>query len=399
MKTNRFLEVFLFILLIVLIHSYVPTVSEVFSKGGSADFQWQPAKCAFKGINHYSSYLVRDGKCQIFMSQLGEYAQGFYIIIYPFTVLEWSTAKFFWFLLNIILIISTSFLLCKKFELGKIETYLIIFFILYSIVTRVNFIMGQQTIFVLFFLTLPFVYKSKLSTIISGISYFKYNIGYALFFLYLISKEYKKIFLSIIPCFFGLIIYCFITNTNILENIFQPVELMFFNSSESTLLSRVFLFSFFKNLSIFSEFINYSLIVIFTLLFNFFFISKISKINNNLLKLSCLCLLILISTPHWGHDYILLVPLLIYSVKYYKFNLFLFRMNLLVCVYFLHLYKGMQIYLNAVLSYLKLNTDILSAIYPYMDIFILLIILILNLIDSSYKENPRNFRSEGSNFV
>ena len=27
------------------------------------------------------------------MSQLGEYAQGFYVIIYPLAVLEWNNAK------------------------------------------------------------------------------------------------------------------------------------------------------------------------------------------------------------------------------------------------------------------------------------------------------------------
>ena len=124
------------------------------------------------------------------------------------------------------------------------------------------------------------------------------------------------------------------------------------------------------------------------MLFNFFFIRKISKINNNLLKLTCLCLLILISTPHWGHDYILLVPLLIYSVKYYKFDLFLFRINLLACVYFLHLYKGIQIYLTKFFSYLKINTNVLSGTYPYMDVLILLIILILNLIFISSKKKP-----------
>jgi hypothetical protein len=373
----------------------LPTVSEVLSISGSADFQWQPAKCVFEGINHYQSYLSGDGKCKTFMSQLGEYAQGFYIIIYPFAVLEWNNAKFLWFLLNVILIILTSFLLCKKFEIGKIETYLIIFFILYSIVVRVNFIMGQQTIFVLFFLTLPFIYKSKLSTILSGITYFKYNIGYALFFLYLISRQYKKLFFSIVPCFVGLLIYCFVTNSNILKNIFQPFELMLFNGAKGSVVNNIFLFSFFKDFSIFNEFINYTLIGILTLLFNFFFIRKISDINNNLLKLSCLCLLILISTPHWGHDYILLVPLLIYSIKFYKFNLFLSRINLLVCVYFLHLYRGIQIYLNEAFLYLKINTYGFSDVFPYIDVLVLLIILILNLSVSSSKKNPQKFLSEG----
>ena len=92
--------------------------------------------------------------------------------------------------------------------------------------------------------------------------------------------------------------------------------------------------------------------------------------------------MILISTPHWGHDYILLIPLLIYSVKYYKYNLFLFRINFFAAIYFLHLYNGIQIYLNKILFNLKLNADILNFIYPYINIILLLLILIWNLMNN-----------------
>ena len=392
MKKNYFLVVL--ILLVILIPSYLPTVSEVISANGSADFQWQPARCVFDGINHYASYLIRDGNCEIFMAQLGEYAHGFYIIIYPFTLLEWDSAKLLWFFINIVLIISTLILLCKKFDLENFEICIIIFFLLYSIVLRVNLIMGQQTIFTLFFLSLPFIHKSNISTILSGISYFKYNIGYALFFLFLISKEYKKTILSIIPCFVGLIIYCYITNTYILKIFLQPFELMISNIEMGGILNRVFLFSFIRDISIFNELINYLLIVLFTLLFNLFCIGKVSKINNSLFRLSTLCLVVLISTPHWGHDYILLAPLLIYSVKYYRFNLFLFRINIAVCIYFLHLYRGIQINLDKFLLIINSNLDFITNLYPYMDVCILLLILTLNLSFSS-KKNPQKFLSEG----
>jgi hypothetical protein len=368
---NYFFEIFFFILLIILVPSYVPTLKEILSEGGSADFQWYPAKCAFQGINHYESYLAADGKCKIFLSQIGEYAQGFYIFIFPFTFFEWGLAKVLWFVFNAILLILTCYLLCKKFELDKISTLLIIFFIFFCISARIHFIMGQQAIFVLFFLTLPFVYKSKFSTILSGISYFKYNIGYALFLLYLITKNYKNLFLSVLPCVFGWIIYCLITNSNLLLNIFQPLELLRLNLSSGGNLNKVYLFSFFKYINFFSEFTKYFLIIIFTVLFNFYFIKKISKVSNDLLKLSFLCLLILISTPHFTHDNIILIPLLIYTIKYYKYNLFLFRINLFVCVYFLHFYKGLQSYFQ--------NLNILALMFPYIDIFLIILVLFLNL--------------------
>ena len=240
--------------------------------------------------------------------------------------------------------------------------------------------MGQHTIFTLFFLTLPFVYKSKFSTILSGISFFKYNIGYALFILFFVSKEYKKIFISLIPAVIGLLLFCLITDTNIINNFFQPLKLSIFNAKyHGATLTNIFLFSFFKDFSIFNENINFLLICIFTLVFNIYLINKIAKKNNNLLKLSTLCILVLVSTPHWGHDYILLTPLLIYSIKYYKFNLILMRTNILVCIYFLYLYSGLQVYFNNILFYFNIDFLMFAKIYPYFDIFILLITLFLNI--------------------
>ncbi len=368
---DYFFEIFFFIFLIILVSSYSPTFKEILSESGSADFHWQPARCAFQGINHYQSYLTGDGKCQIFKSQIGEYLQGFYIIIFPFTLFDWNEAKVLWFGFNVILLISICYLLCKKFKLGKTATLIISFFIFFCISVRVHFIMGQQAIFVLFFLILPFVYKSKISFILSGISYFKYNIGYGLFLLYLVSKDYKKFFFSILPCLFGWIIYCLITNSNILINIFQPLELLSLNLRDGGNLNKFYLFSFIKYISFFSDFSKYSIIIIFTLIFNIYIIKKISKVSNNLLKLSLLSLLIFISTPHFIHDNIILIPFLIYTIKYYNTNLFLFRINLFVSVYFLHFYRGLQIFFE--------NLNIPSLIFSYIDTFIVILVLLLNL--------------------
>jgi len=383
MDKKRFLEIFGTILLVILLYSYLPTISETISETGSLDFVWEASKCTFEGINFYASYLSKDDECPKIMNDGAGYAQGFYIILYPFTLVDWNTAKILWFLLNIILIVFTIIILCKKFKLSFIETFLILFIVMYSIIARVNFIMGQHTIFTLFFLTLPFVYKSKFSSILSGISYFKYNIGYGLFILFLVSKEYKNFFLSLLPAILGIFIFCLITNTNIIDNIIQPIQLTIFNAKyHGATLTNIFLFSFFKDFSLFNEYINYLFIALFTLAFNIFFIFKISKNNNNLFKLSSLCLLALISTPHWGHDYILLTPLLIYSIKYYKFNLILMRTNILVCVYFLYLYSGIQLYLNNFFSYLNFRVDILPILYPYLDLLILIMIFVINIFNN-----------------
>ena len=381
MKNNKNFEIFFIFIIIILIHSYIPTIKETISNIGSADFNWQPAKCVFDGINHYSSYLNRDDKCPIFNSQLGEYAQGLYILIYPFTLLEWDAAQTSWMLLNIILLFLTTYYLCKKFKLEKFESLFIFFVIFYVIVTRVHLIMGQHTILILTFMSLPFIWKSKITYIFSGISYFKYNIGYALFLFFIVSKNYKILLLSLIPCFSGWLIYCFITETSILENLFQPFVLAIHNAPLGNTVNNPFLFSFIRDITFFSNY-NYLIIFLLSILFNLYILLKINKINDDLLKLSLICLLVLVSTPHWGHDNVLLIPFLIYSIKNYDLNLTLFRFNLFFSIYFLHLYKGIQLYLIKILSFLKFNSSLVELANPVMDyinIIILLIILLLNL--------------------
>ena len=108
----------------------------------------------------------------------------------------------------------------------------------------------------------------------------------------------------------------------------------------------------------------------------------VSRKNNNLLKLSSISLLVLISTPHWGHDNVLLIPFLFYSIKNYNLHITLFRLNFLFSIYFLHLYKGIQIYLTHALSFLKFDSNLIelaNSAIGYINILILLTFLILNL--------------------
>ena len=48
---NKFFEIFGIILVIILFYSYLPTIYEIASETGSADFLWQASKCTFEGIN------------------------------------------------------------------------------------------------------------------------------------------------------------------------------------------------------------------------------------------------------------------------------------------------------------------------------------------------------------
>jgi hypothetical protein len=383
--SKKLIHILFIIFVIVLYHLYNPVFFSILAEWSGQDFQWQPSKCVFEGINHYSSYLNEDGICPKFKSQNGDYAHGIYILLYPFTLFEWQTAKILWSLSNLFLVIFITYLICKKFALKKLETLIIIFFILYSKVTPNNIALGQQTIFILFFLFLPFILRSKFFYILSGISYLKYNIGYALFLLFIIKKDFKNLLYSLLIPILGILFYCFLTSTNLLTSFFQPIEVML---KSTTVFNNIFLFSFINELLFFDNSSKLFITLIFSLLTNFYLIYKISKIDDNLLKMSCISLVILITTPHHGHDFILLIPLLIHSIKYYEFNSLLTKFNLLVSIYFLHFYYVIPL----ILEYFK----VFSIISDYFETFILLIALILNLIFYDRKiKNPQKFLSEG----
>ena len=138
-----------------------------------------------------------------------------------------------------------------------------------------------------------------------------------------------------------------------------------------------------KNVFIFSifEFLNFNnfkikpiLFIILSILLNFFIFIKIHNINDDLLKLSCLCLSCLIFFPHYPHNYILVLPLLIHSIK--NFDFFYSKINFLFSVYFLHFFRLVEIYIPKIF---KNNFDLIEFFVSYTNILFLLIILIINI--------------------
>ncbi len=391
-KINKEIIILLFVSIIASL--YFQTFQEVISERGSADFHLMPAKCLFSGINHYSSYLsdydefklfvpelsldflsshysfyLANKGCNMSLSQGGEYLQIYYVLLYPLTFIDWPLAKILWFFLNIFLISAIIYILCKKYELNNLETIIIIFLILYSVVTRIHLTMGQQAIFVYFFFVLPFISKSKYSYLLSGISYSKYSIGYALFLYFIISKKFKVALLSLIPIIFGWLLYSLITKTSPIINLFEPFALMILNSKIGGELNLIHLFSFLTDFNLFSNELNRLFAILISIIVNSFFIFKITKLDDELQKLTCLSISVVLFLPHYAHDYIVLLPLAIYTFKNYSNYKNLSRINLILLIYFFY-FIGIHQHLGNILPILNL---------AYMKQFLLLFLLLINI--------------------
>ena len=129
-------------------------------------------------------------------------------------------------------------------------------------------------------------------------------------------------------------------------------------------------FSFLKHL--FHDFKHIEhLASLFSILFSFILLLLINKLKDNNLKISQFCLIILFLSPHHIYDYILLLPLLAYSLKNLS-NGKVFQINIIMILYFyfgLRIIKefGIDTDLNIVINYS--NIIILAFLFFYNHIF------------------------------
>lgn len=343
----------------------------------SYDFHLSPAKLVSEGVNHYQYVLEgkNDGgpEDKLLYSQHGIYGHGIFILLIPFTWLSWDNAKLLWAFFNIFFTFLILFLLLRKFYLSTNVIILSACLLLMSTPFRVNIGYGQQTLFTFLFFILPFVFKNKFSIFLSGLSYFKYNIGYVLLLYFVSLNNIKKIIISTIPYFAGWLSYSYITNSELLRNLFEPILILqYFFSQENKL--PVTIFSILEHLGIHS-----SLKLVLPLVLSFFVIYKLRFIKDDLYKLSIICLTSLSFIAHQLHDYILLFPLLIFSLKNFYYTVC--KINLLIIFHFFFFLR--------ILSYFFgfQPWDFPYGYFGYLNNFLIVLILVVNI---NYFKNKIN---------
>lgn len=355
------------ILIILSSLSFLDTIRKGLMNG--CDFQWQPSKLLWSGVNHYEKFLFQGNSD--FMCQGGQYAHGLHVILFPYTLFDWEIARLMWVITNILLAISIPLLICKKFKISKYKTIFILLIFLTCYPTRMNINYGQQSLLIMFFLILPFIFKSNFSYFLSGVSIFKYSTGYVIFFYYLIKKQYKNFFLATLPYIIGWIVYFMVSESEPIKNFFEPIQLIL-----KTGYSRDGdIYSLFNNYVFSNLHYYYSIVlIILTFVLNIFFIIKANIIKNNLLLMSLICLCPLIFFPHSNYDYVLLLPLLIYSLS--KFDLIINKLNFYFVMYYF--------FFNRLVKHL-IDID-----YIYQP-FILSLLIIIYFLNIKYHEKKLSF--------
>ena len=327
---NKFIFSFLSI---VVVGFFIQTISK--GLANSCDLMWQPSKIFWDGVNHYE-YQMRTG--DVFLGcQTGRYGHFLFIFLYPITLFEWEQAKIIWIIANVFFVITIPIILCKFNQISTLSTYLIIGIFLTCHPTRMTFNLGQNSLMMLFFLMLPFLkvsnsYKNY-NLIASGISYVKYSTGYVLFLYLLVEKKIKKLLLTSFITIFGWLFYSYYTKSPLILNLFEPLIMNFQgNYTRTGDLYSIMNIYFLKENNVTNKILQLGIV----LLGNIYFLYQIKDIKNKLAKLSVICFLPLIFMPHSNYDYVLMLPLLIYTIKNYKFNISKYGLYLTIYYFYFH---------------------------------------------------------------
>ena len=216
-------NVILFLLITATVFSFANTLNKGLING--CDFQWQPSVLLWEGINHYQKFIDQGGRGD-FLCQNGEYAHVLHVIFYPFTFFKWETARMIWLLVNVFFVFCIPILICRSLKLSKYKSILLLLIFITCYPTRMTLNYGQQSLLVLFFMILPFIFNKKTSAFLAGLSYVKYSTGYVIFLNFLALKQYKNFILSLIPYLIGWLIYFTYTNSDPILNFFEPLKLI-----------------------------------------------------------------------------------------------------------------------------------------------------------------------------
>ena len=356
-------QLILYFLIIIAFFSFINT----FSKGllNGCDFQWQPSKLLWEGINHYKKFITQGGRGD-FLCQNGEYAHLLHVLFYPFVFFEWETARTLWLLVNIFFAFCIPIVICRSLKISKYKSILLLLIFITCYPTRMTINYGQQSLFVMFFMLLPFTLNNKLSGFLAGLSYVKYSSGYVILLNFLASKQYKIFILSTIPYFLGWFVYFNYTNSDPILNFFEPLQLIlqkgYVKDADIYSLTKIH-FAYLH-----SSYLKYAFVLIIFII-NFLILLKINKFEDIYFKMSLILICPLIFFPHSNYDYILLFPLLCYSLSDTKY--LVNRLNIYFVMFFF--------YLNRIINHL-IDFD---ALYQPLLLLVMILLLITNIY--SYK--------------
>lgn len=324
----------------------------------SVDFQWSPTVAFWKGVNPYLVSISNQRDKYIILSQDPNYLHGLYILFFPFSKLEFQSAKLVWSLINIGLGIGSVILIGKMFKLAKFEVLICgIIFICSSAFTNCigN---GQHTLMTLFFLLLFLKTKSTFKPFYQFVFFLKYSFA-PVFFLYSLFKREKSLLISSLMLVAAALVFAIIANSNVDINLFfLPLNV----AENKTSFGFADLYSLLKAYANTPFFVNIGISIAISMTIAFYLTRSENKYTITILSMASLLLFY-----HLIYDYIFLLPalaqLIVDRKKLSSKTKFLM---IAVVFYFLYFYKILfinnfqQNYFFKIFGFLLLTTTLIA---------------------------------------
>ena len=210
----------------------------------SQDFQYDAALALRCGINPYEESLHPTGILQTgptadfydFFEERGipqkmeaNQFPSLLMLLYPMTLLPYSTARVLWLILNLLFTLLSVILLRKTFcrDMDRDVFSILMLLMVAGTPWRNQLGVGQHTLFSFFFFLLSVYLSERGKSVLSGlslsVSYFKYTLTAPLAVYFIYKKKYREFIISLIPHAVGTLIAAIILKASPVDMIKMPL--------------------------------------------------------------------------------------------------------------------------------------------------------------------------------
>ena len=210
----------------------------------SQDFQYDAALALRCGINPYEESLhptgiLQTGPTADFYDYFEERGipqkmeanqfPSLLMLLYPMTLLPYSTARVLWLILNLLFTLLSVILLRKTFcrDMDRDVFSILMLLMVAGTPWRNQLGVGQHTLFSFFFFLLSVYLSERGKSVLSGlslsVSYFKYTLTAPLAVYFIYKKKYREFIISLIPHAVGTLIAAIILKASPVDMIKMPL--------------------------------------------------------------------------------------------------------------------------------------------------------------------------------
>jgi len=279
----------------------------------SQDFQWSPSVLFWDGINPYNYYLNGNEENRIILSQAPNYLHSTYIFLYPFTLLDWESAKVLWALSSLLFAVISVWFLCHTAGCTFYETLFVACIFFCSTPLRNSIGSGQHSTLVLLAFCGFFLKRGWLGDLSIGFGFFKYSFMPPLFLYLFFVKGIKSFAFLIIPSVIGWLAFSIYIGSSPFETLMLPLKVSSYavsNGLGDLMTILALLANNFDSVAL--RALSYLMPVALSFLFAYYLSKNPSE---PLYIFSIISVSSLILFKHLAYDYVFLLPAFIYALK------------------------------------------------------------------------------------